>query len=605
MSAACALAGIGSCRAADPDAGWAALASASTSSPAAVAAGDLDESWTAPDGRTVTLRARTPHPVGDAVETVPASAASGDATPAFADAIAAARASGAAVLSIPEGTYTFDSLDASTLGHLVLSGLTDMTIEGNNATLVFENNADGIYVTESQRLLIRDLNVTYGFNTVSVGTMRETNGTISLAITRSTYPITAADGIGYLAEYDSANHVFVPGGIRLYQPISPTLVSADTYTSPSFTSAMVGRTFAVFHHYYGGTAVEIEDTPVDGAAQDQDITLDGVDVQSGPGMGIIGYGYARGLAIINSSVAPSPGALFSTEYDGIHLQLGGGDTVIANDTVAGTGDDAINAAAPVMTIAGLDPGGDTVTLGVYSRFVMPGDTLAFFDPGDDLLGTATVSSVPDRSYPNSTVVLASPVPGINTSDLVRDVAFANDRLAITGNTISDCECHAILLQTPDALVSGNTISETANGGIEALSDIGAFLEGTGAIDDLIEDNSLASTGTDPTIAMNWGAISLYGATTAGLDASDINASVTILDNRIQEATGEGCITVASSFDVAASGNTCTDTNLGEAPGSPGIDVANADTVALSGNTLSGASTGPVVVESSASNVTSH
>ena len=573
--------------AADLNAAWAWLASAASSSPATVVAGDLTRSWTAPDGRIVTLVVHAPHPAGSLVQSVPASAGSGDATPVFAAAIAAARANGAAMLSIPQGTYTFESLDKSSLGQLVLSGLTDMTIEGNGATLVFENDAVGIMVTTSHRVMIRDLNVTYGFNTVSTGAMQSINGSPALVIQRSVFPITANDTIGYIAQINGSDDSFVPNGTRLYQPSAVALSATDTYTSPSFTPAMVGKTFAVFHHDYGGVAVEVEDTPANGASQSADITLDDVNVQSGPGMGIVGYGYARGFAVINSSVAPAQGASFSTEYDGIHLVLGGGDTIVDDNVLSGMGDDAINAAAPVLAVVSLDASGTVLTLGPYSRFVMPGDTLAVFDANGDPVTTALVQAVTTRSYPNSVVQLASSIGGVSSADVVRDASYANNRLSVSGNVIDGCECHAILVQTPNALVSGNTISNTANGGIEALTNIGTFQEGTGAINDIIDGNTLSSTGYDPSLSMPWGAISLYGATSTGVEATPINFDVAVTDNSISGPTGTGCVTVASGSTVVVAGNDCRGISASQGGNAQGISVLDSDGVTVSGNTSGG------------------
>ncbi len=584
---------------ASPNASWAALASAAVKSPFVAGSGDTASQWVAPDGRQITLTIKGPHPTSSAVVSVALPPAGTDATPVLAAAIASARTSGAATISLAVGTYTFKTLDKSQLGHLVISGLHDVTIRGNGSNFVFMNDADGIYVTECQRLVLQSVRVSYGFNTVSLGTMVNQSGRNALVVTSSQYPITSADGIGAIAQYDPVNKIFVPNGTRIYQPASPGLVAADTYVSSSFNaSGLAGKTFAILHHYYGGTAVELEDSFLSGAQQDQDITLDNVSVQSGPGMGIIAYGVKRGLFILNSSVVPRAGGLFSTEYDAMHLQQVGGDVYIEDNTISGQGDDAINAASPISPLVSLDPSGTQLVLGVYSRFVQTADTLAFFDAGDDYLGSTTVKSVVSTGYPNSSFVLSSAVPGAGPGDVVRDVALTNDRMVIARNTISNCECHAILLQTPDALVLDNTVSGTANGGIEALSNIGTFQEGTGAINDIIENNTLSSTGFDPSITMPWGAISLYGATNAGLQTSPINYNVQILNNSVQNATGTGCVTIASSSGVRVAGNLCSNTNVGQAAHTPAIDILDADTVALSGNTLSGASTGPVAVGAS-------
>ena len=588
---------------ADANATWAAMASAAVTTTATYQTGDTSLSWSAPNGQSVQLVVKAPHPAGSQTWTMPAVAAGADATPAFASAFASAKASGAAVISIPNATYTFKTLDKSKLGHLVLSGLRDVTVEFNGSTLVFMNNAVGIYVTQSQRVDVKSVHISYGFNTVSLGTMVNRGGGNELVITQSKYPITGADGIGHIAEYDPAAKNFVHDGVRIYQPSSPTLLGDGGYASPSFTSKMVGRTFAVFHHYYGGNAVELEDSWLSGTAQDKDITLDNVNVQSGPGMGIVPYGVKRGLVIVNSSIEPQSGSLFSTEYDGIHLQQVGGDVYIVANTISGQGDDAINADSPVSPVVSLDGSGTNLTLGVYSRFIQPGDTIAFFNAADKYLASAVVSSMTTVGYPNSTMVLASAVTGVAAGNVARDVNLTNNRMYIGHNVISGCQCHALLLQTPNAEVKDNVISQTADGGIEVLSNIGSFQEGTGAINDVIEGNMLSDTGYDPSLSMPWGAISLYGATGAGLEANAINYWVSVLDNVVQDADHEGCITVASTSYASVVGNSCTDTNLGQAAGTPSVYVLNAENVNLSGNATSGSSTGPVYVAPSTTGVT--
>ncbi len=140
------------------------------------------------------------------------------------------------------------------------------------------------------------------------------------------------------------------------------------------------------------------------------------------------------------------------------------------------------------------------------------------------------------------------------------------------------------MQTPNALVSRNTISNTADGGIEALSNIGNFLEGTGAINDIIDGNTLSSTGDDPSLPMPWGAISLYGATGGGVETTPIDFDVEVTNNSISDPTGTGCITVASASTVAVTGNACNGIDASDDANGQGIAVLDADGVTVSGNT---------------------
>jgi len=582
---------------------WLAMASAQTSSPAVASLGDKTMGWFGPNGSYITLTIRVPHPAGAgatvAVANVPAGT---DSTPVFKSAVAAARASNASILNIKKGTYTFYSLDPTGLGHLVLQGLSDMTIEGNGSTFVFMNNATGIYLTTSQRLQIQDISIHYGLHMASLGTIQSIGGENELII-NSAYPVTAADGIGHIAEYNTTTNLFVPGGQRVYLPSNLKYVGNQTYTSSSFSSdSLVGRTYVVFHHYYGGVAFLMEDSP--GPSQTQDIALDRVTINSGPGMGVVVYGVKRGVMIANSQVVPLPGALISTEYDGIHIILAGGDVGIINNVISSQGDDGITLNNPVIPVVSVAANATSVVLSTYSRFIQISDTLAFFDANDNFLGTTTVTSAKGLGGLNFQIGLSGTISGLSIQTVARDIALIDSRVAVLQNTIENCQCHGMLVQVPNTIVEGNIIQNTAGGGIELLTNVGSFKEGVGAINVIVAANTLANTGFDDSLPMNWSAISMYGAINGAITTTPVNQQVQIKGNVVTNALNEGCISVASADTISVTGNSCNGSNVGQAVNTPSIWLSNTNAVTLTKNQRTGQTTGPIGIDATDTNVVS-
>jgi hypothetical protein len=624
--------------ASDPEAVWRAEASAQVTSPVIAQSNDTSMNWIAPDGRTVQLTVANPHPLSYAPIVTMAAVPSGtDATPAFKAAIASVKAQKAAELIIPQGTYTFDTLDTTVSGspaHLLLQDMADMTIEGNNSTFIFTNNALGIFVTRSQRVKVQNITIQYQLHPagqwaglVSTATMQMVNGVETLVVDPA-YPVTATDGVGHISEYNTTTGMYVLNGLRAYNASEGTsqslinYVGNQGYTAPTlFNSNMLNKTYLVFHQYYGGAAFEIGDntlptTDTAGFTENEDISLNHIIVNSSPGMGIIAYGVKRGVSITNSQITPASGSLASSEYDAMHLLAVGGDALIKNNLISGQGDDGINMNNPISLVVG--PGtsgaviGTTVQLEPYSRFFQPGDTLAFFDRATDtIMGTAHILTTHIVNGLTYQFTMDASIPGLtNTSNafIARDLNLIDGRNAIINNTVQNCGCHGILVQTPNTLVSSNLFQNTGAGGIEILTNVGSFMEGVGAINVSVTNNTVTNSGLDNSMSLPWSAISLYGGARGGVNTSTfVNSNVQIDGNTVTSPYEEGCITVASAQGVSVTNNRCNliNSTFGTAVNGnkPAITVLQSDTVTLSGNQRTGTTTGAIYIDPTATNVT--
>ncbi len=578
---------------------WVDLVTKDAMSPAIAESTDRVVDWTAPDGQQVHLVVRNPRPrAGASTVTLARVPPGADARPYFEDAIASIRAQQAGYLLIPPGTYEFKSLSNDKLGHWVIRGLSDVTIRGDQATLRFAQNADGIYLSENSRLKIQGLKLEYSLHTASLGTIQAAPGGNVLVIDPR-FPVNATDAVTYLSEYDPAAHNWVKGGRRIILPPgSPTparYVGNQTYESPAFKAAPPGSRFVVFHHWYGGVALKMAD--LTSPPQSEDLTFENMTIASGPGMGMLAYGMKRGLAIVDSTIAPGndPANLISTEYDAVHILIAGGDVIIQNNHIAGQGDDGINFNSPVQPVAAVADNGSTVTLSAYSRFIRPGDTLAFFDSDAVLIGKSQVTHITAKGGLNNEISLATPIPDMDTRSIARDLSLINRRYLIYGNTITRCQCHGILLQAPFGLVAHNTISDIAFNGIRLLMNVGSFKEGAGAFDVIVKDNTISGTGRDTSLRMPWAAISSYGAIRNNeVTAQPVNSDLQIIDNHISNVP-QGCITVLSTQRATVTGNTCaSDSTTDDA--SLGIEIRNSAGVLVERNKLLGRFAGKLAID---------
>ena len=583
---------------------WAKGLMGNNNSPVAAEPGDYQTHWTAPNGSKIQLTVKRPRPLASApIVTLPAVPEGEDARPYFDKALEEVRAKGAKKLVIPTGKYTFKSLARGDAGQLVLQKLNDVTIDGGGSTFIFNLNKSGIHIDACKRMVLANINIEFGLKMAALGVVQEQGGENVLKIDPE-YPVTAADTMGHMSEYDRTTKHTVPAGLRVYAPPGskevPKFIGDQTYTSPAFQNKnMVGKSFLVFQQWYGGAAVEIKESV--GPQASEDITLSGINIYSGPGMGFITFGMKRGLEIVNCQVIPKPGALISTEYDAIHMMMIDGDISIHDNIIRGQGDDGINLNNMVTPVAKMEPNGKDVVLGTYSRFYQIHDKLSVFDDTNHYLGSTEVTDVPKSlGGPNNQwygMTLSNAVPGMTLKSFIRNNNIVSGRVSVVHNLIGDCGCHGILVQVPNVLVQDNTFQNTSGNAIRMLANLSYFKEGTGAFNVLVKNNTITHSGIDGGVhAMKFAAIASYGNGREGVTDEPANQYIDVIGNTIT-APQQGCITIASSQHVNILGNTCKDTNQNAASHhQPSIWVMKSDHVLLKDNVKIGDSTGPIFID---------
>lgn len=601
------------CQAQDPLAGlprpkdsphqaqWFATQQPPALSPAQAVSGDLVSAWRGPSGQETRVVVRLPREDAKRpVLTVRAARVGEDAGPLLQAALDAAKQAGARRIVLEGKRYTVHP-DAKRGAHLLLDGASDLTIDGSGATVLFAGPGDGLRIRESAR--VRLLQLTLG-HTTRCSSLAETrrDGERTVLVVDARHPVSAQTPLHQLTEYDRANQRWVPGGRRIILPpdsATPArLVAPQTYHSDAFNRLPVGRTFAVFHSWYQGAVIRIEDEP--GPKQSQDITLERVTIASGPGMGVLAYGLQRGLALIDSRVQADEaltGNPLSTNYDALHVLISGGDTLIQRNRFADHGDDAINLSAPQSPIVAVDEAGARLTLSKYSRFLRPGQAITLVNPNGQVVGNATVARGPEpRGGLLHQVVVTPALPEARAGWVIRALALQGGRFDISDNRFERFNGHAVLAQQGRGRVHHNEVEAINRNAVRLLADTGRWNEGAGAIDVAVTDNRFADTAIDEIPGVPWAVITAYGGGKGGLVEGPVNADLLIAGNTVRRAQ-QGCITVANSVRATVTGNHCIDTNLRQ-PGEPSIRVERSSEVLVKGNARQGASTGGVSARAS-------
>lgn len=535
---------------------WRAMVTADVVSPATAGPSDLSLDWTGADGRRVRLVVDAPA-AGDASQTVTVGpvAAGDDARPAFRAALDRARQTGARRIVAPRGRYLFRTTEPGDKGHLWIHDLKDVTLDGQGSTLVFANPGDGLRISAATRVKLTHLTLDYAMPTWSTGRISTVDGAKSLALDGA--PPGPPPSIAQVSGFDPGTRTWTSDGPRLFfgqKNPTPSLVGPNRRASPQFKAAAEGQRVAVKLHRYQGSAVNVYDGLAGGSS---DLTFDDVHVLTATGTGFKVKMRGRGLAIVNSSVAPDPngGRVFSAEYDAIHVAATAGDVLIRNNRIRAQGDDAMNLRSPIYAIDGAAEGASSVSLSDTAQTIAPGDALAFFDPDGEYLFQAIVRGRSAAVGQNVELDLDRPVPAGAKPRYARDMALTSSRYAVVDNDVSGCECHGLLAQVPNGLIRNNRFTDLRFNAIRLLTSLEPWREGTGAFNVVVEQNTITRTGPDTALPVPWGAINVYGLKGHELLSNPVNSDVIIRGNTISDVA-QDCFMVTSSRSVTVTNNQC-------------------------------------------------
>ncbi|MHA6721292.1 hypothetical protein ACX40Y_17805 [Sphingomonas sp. RS6] len=538
----------------EPSSLWRALATAVPVSPLPADSGDLFQSWTAPDGREVTVRVALPRalPQGPVVQVIP-----GDAAAARIEAAAARlRAAGGGILSLAPGVYRIAV--AKDRPGLTFADLRDLTVIGDGAIVEFDGWGTGIAIRNVTRLAIKGLSLAYVQPAVFAATVRKAGAATIVEFDRG-QPLPAPGARAYQLSVLDGERGLYRGGRSRYlfyrAPLSLSPAGGRRYAVSGWGADVPdGSRVAVKLTAYLGAAVAVTDAA--GQPKSSDIVFDRIAIRNGPGMGIFVARMGRGLAVVGSRFGDAGAPAATIAYDGLHVSGMDGDILVRDNVFTRTGDDAINLASPLFeTVAGPQ---DQFAVRLRGGGLAPGADAALFDSALSYLAQGRVAWRQDGGAGGVAHVRIA-ASGFRRQDVryARDLALRGNRYAVVNNRIGECECHAILAQGPNGLVRANRISDTGFNAIKIVTSA-FWKEGAGAQNLLVEDNVITRTGEDVRRDVAAAAIMVYAEGAGrppGLLSTPVHAGLTLRRNRIA-SPAQGCISVASAADVVLERNDC-------------------------------------------------
>jgi hypothetical protein len=524
---------------------WRNLAESQPTSPAKSVTGDYVERRTMPNGASVVAVVKLPTLTAPVV-TVSPPAAGVDATPVLAAAVANATSTGAHKITLQPGVYRFLPR-ASGDGMLLLRNLNDFTLEGTGATtLLFAGSGSGIVISNVQRLRLTGVTIDYDVPTSGSGVVVAADGHNAIKLDSGPLQATTIHQVTVQSAVDT--RLFF-GGTGLPVTISNNVMSAGA----NFDSLALGARVVVKYDYYLGAAIMIKDAA--NTHTSNDIVIDHVKIRSATGTAIDVERMGRGLALANVTIqARSGGPPLSAEYDGVHLTSFAGDLIMRSNLISDTGDDAINISSVIHKVSGAPAGATSVNLTHGADVLAAGDTLAFFDSSGSYVSSAKALSLSGAGGDSATVQLDKALP---QSDIAyaRNLSLPGARVVVRNNTIGPCDCHGVLLQTPNAVAEANTFQTLQFSPVRALTSLNPWLEGIGPFNVQVQDNKMNNTGGESSTSVPQAAISVYMQRGSVLTDVIPGADVSILRNVLQ-GVAQDCIYANGVQNLTVQGNSC-------------------------------------------------
>ncbi len=370
------------------------------------------------------------------------------------------------VIFFPEGDYYFESR----FGCLNLSGAENITLEGENATVInssydptLKRNISSagksvtVNLTDCSNITFKNLSFDYARYTQVCGKVASVSAGRTIIELDERYlngeskiPLTGD-------EYIMAVNVLDPDGN----------VISDHYASDEgFDALLAGHMYSIKGSFgsKGDTVIArftlgTYASPTIFAASAKDLKFENVRSYSSPTATFYATLDNENFTFDGFNIAPPEGAewLWGTNVDSVHIKGIRGKVTLKNSTFRGLGDDALNVHSVAPKVTGIS--GDTVSLeyiyggdadSIWSR---EGDVIEFYDSSFKLLGSATV-----KKPKKGKLTLE------NISGEIKEGCFARNRstspeLEIENVTVDGGRARAFLIQVPNATVKNCRISD--------------------------------------------------------------------------------------------------------------------------------------------------
>ena len=410
-------------------------------------------------------------------------------------------------------------------GRLQLDHLSYMRIRGNAAQLVFSNlepAEGGLVLNGAANVTLSNLQIGWvsggatdpsvpnALRIQSLGKVvacsnAQSGGALATDLPlQGSMPLAAVSvwddvlGWPWAAGAPNIEEVFLPSG-------SSVRFASGRSSCVSQLAPLVGRRVLVRHIIMASHAFDCLNC--------QNVTVEGVNVTSAPGMAFVFENGGSHLTLRNNSVAPAcapscKAAEPSVTSDAAHFAAVGSDLDVEGNDFGWNGDDSLNVTGLMMP-ATLEASGHSPWLQIDPQWaarvsqLSVGCKVLIFDQGLALQGSSSVVGVDEN---NARVQLAAVPPTMSEFVLVRtDRMPAN--ITVRGNHFHDHRARGILMGGSDSRIIGNVIERVTMEAILVDADSDQWYEGPGAQHVVISGNEISNVNRYPDMANYPSAIS--------------------------------------------------------------------------------------------------
>ena len=401
----------------------------------------------------------------------------------------------------PGTRLLFEPVTYYVSGQLKLEDLKDVLIDGNGARLLYDHGSSFFTLRRCACVEVRDLTFDWDWEKQPLGalaraeTVKGEKNTLDFIFDVPAYA--REDMLYAISQADPATGTYGAKGahIETYEGQNPDIIQQVTKIGEDTLRVVHNGTLS----HFGGNSFILRSTAYGGSLIDiyeacRDITLEGLKLYGGTGMGIIIGERTSHFALRNIFIGPDPACadvrVTSLDADAVHISDSDGCFLIEDCDFSRQGDDDVNINSGVGWIHQVD--GNTVLFEADgSMNADPGDTMLFRDKNFNLTEISAVVETSERLEDGlRRVTFREALP-----DRVGERWFlfngdnTGGNYVIRNNYFHEHRARSLLLQTSNGLVENNVFYKTTHNAIKIVMDInGVWHEGTGADNVVVRNN---------------------------------------------------------------------------------------------------------------------
>lgn len=461
----------------------------------------------------------------------------GDSGPGINAALQAAIQRGeGSVVMFSESTYYIDS---NRPFHLQVEHGSGITIEGNNAELIFRNpGSGGILFSESSSCVIRNMTIDYEPIPFTQGTVTSVKGdTFCFQIDHGyagldePWLLTTGRGAsgsqipGFAMQRERETGRVKTGAASFFVFQQWERLTDSTYKVKYSGARLSQGDVVVFVTRYAGAAIALFRSP--------NMTIEDITFYASPSAAITGQESDSPL-VRNLSVRCRPGTdrVNSTNGDGVHIQSSRGGPVIENCYFSGMADDGINVYTRPHIVYHVENEREII-IGEGPP-IHEGDILEIIGPKQGLLRSVVkVEELIQHGSSAYEIIFDKPVEGIvpgmdyKEADQVYNRSSCGEGFVIRNNVFENYRGRGVLIRSGDGVIEGNEFRGLSGIGI-SIANEPDWPEGPMSRDIAIRGNVIDDVGNT-----NGDAIQVIGLGLGyTLSASRGQRNITIENNKI-------------------------------------------------------------------------